>query len=133
MNLKSGCMFGTLVTLEHAPPVSDSMFAPDSVSSRRTCLHRSHFSFRNKAGDETVRRRVLAPPRAGSDDGVCAAQTHSTGELLQQTRDGAGGTGSGRLEAHCGAVCSQEELPHRLQTHLTLRGERTPSEETQET
>lgn len=63
-----------------------------------------------------------------SDDGISATQTHPTGELFQQAGDGAGGAGGGWLETHCGTVCSQEKLPHRLQTHLTLSGERTPLE-----
>lgn len=74
-------------------------------------------------------RRLEGSPKShwkSLDDGVGATQTHPTGKLLQQAGDGTGRAGRRGLEANSGAVGCQEELPHRLQTGLTLRGERTP-------
>lgn len=55
-----------------------------------------------------------------SDNGVVGSEADPTGKLLQQAGDGAGRAGRRRLEAHCGAVGGQEDLPYRLQTGLAL-------------
>lgn len=67
----------------------------------------------------------------GSDNGVVGSETDTTGELLQQARDGAGRAGRRGLETDCGAVGGQEDFPHCLQTGLALGGEGTPGEESQ--
>ena len=66
--------------------------------------------------------------RTPSHDVVGSPEAHTAGKLLQEPRDGSGGAGGRRLEAHGGAVGGQEELPHRLQPGLALRQEATPGE-----